>query len=187
MSSDSAKPRCTPPMPPVPMNVIPASRAAASVPPTVVEPSAPWTTQAAMSRAPALRAFVPASANRCRAASSRPILTAPSAMPTVAGTAPAARTRSLGLQRAASPRPPENPCETSVVSSATTGRRPPAPASPGGHPVGYPQRDRHGIAPIFATALAAASSPSRTPPTRYPAANASPAPVASTARTGNAG
>jgi hypothetical protein len=41
MSSDSAKPRCTPPMPPVAMNDIPASRQIASVPPTVVEPTAP--------------------------------------------------------------------------------------------------------------------------------------------------
>jgi len=37
MSSVPAKPRCTPP---VPRNLIPAIRDAASVPPTVVEPSA---------------------------------------------------------------------------------------------------------------------------------------------------
>ena len=49
-------PRCTPPMPPVPMKPMPAARQAASVPPTVVAPTAPWTTQAARSRGPTLRA-----------------------------------------------------------------------------------------------------------------------------------
>src|SRR5262249_51638004 len=43
---------------------------------------------------------------------------------------------------------------------------------------------RHGIAPGFATQRAAASRPSSTPPTRKPAAKASPAPVVSTASTG---
>jgi hypothetical protein len=122
MSSDSAKPLCTPPIPPVAMNVIPAIRQAASVPPTVVEPRAPWTTQAAMSRAPTLRAFSPASANRSSDERSSPIRTAPSSIPTVAATAPAALTRSSDSIATASPRPPENPCETSVVSRATTGR-----------------------------------------------------------------
>src|SRR5262249_53726503 len=53
--------------------------------------------------------------------------------------------------------------------------------------VGGQQRDRHGIAPIFATALAPAARPRCTPPTRYPAANASPAPVASTGSVRTAG
>ena len=40
------QPRCTPPIPPVAMKPIPAARQAASVPPTVVAPTAPWATQA---------------------------------------------------------------------------------------------------------------------------------------------
>ena len=41
MSRVWANPRCTPPVPPVPMNRIPAARHTARVPPTVVAPSAP--------------------------------------------------------------------------------------------------------------------------------------------------
>jgi hypothetical protein len=122
MSMLSAKPRCTPPIPPVPMNRIPSWRQTASVPPTVVAPSAPCARQAARSRAPTLRAEVPASANRSSSAPVRPTWMAPSTMPTVAGVAPASRTRRSDSTAAASPRPSENPCDTSVVSSATTGR-----------------------------------------------------------------
>jgi hypothetical protein len=122
ISSVSANPRCTPPIPPVPTNRIPTVRLTASVPPTVVEPSAPCTTHAARSRAPTLRAVGPASAKRFRSVAVSPTRTAPSSTPTVAGVAPAARTRSSESSAAASPRPAENPCDTSVVSSATTGR-----------------------------------------------------------------
>src|SRR5262249_46381972 len=45
----------------------------------------------------------------------------------------------------------------------------------------------HGIAPSFAQHRAAASRPSSGPPTRKPAASASPAPVASTTSVGTAG
>src|SRR5204862_4361891 len=45
----------------------------------------------------------------------------------------------------------------------------------------------HGIAPTCATQRAAASRPSSGPPTRNPAASASPAPVESTASTARAG
>ena len=48
-SSVSAKPRWTPPIPPVPMNPIPAARQTASVAPTVVAPSSPFIAQAARS------------------------------------------------------------------------------------------------------------------------------------------
>ena len=40
-SGGVGKPRWTPPRPPVPMNRIPSAAAAASVPPTVVAPTAP--------------------------------------------------------------------------------------------------------------------------------------------------
>ena len=45
----------------------------------------------------------------------------------------------------------------------------------------------HGIAPSFAQQRAAASRPSSTPPTRKPAASASPAPVGSTTSVGEGG
>ena len=44
------------------------------------------------------------------------------------------------------------------------------------------RRERHGMPPMVATARAAALRPRSTPPSRYPAANASPAPVESTGR-----
>ena len=50
------KPRWTPPSPPVPMKRMPTAAAAASVPPTVVAPTAPCTAQGARSRGPSLRA-----------------------------------------------------------------------------------------------------------------------------------
>ena len=52
------------------------------------------------------------------------------------------------------------------------------------HFVGDPD---HGIAPACAQQRAAASTPSSGPPTRKPAASASPAPVVSTTSTGSAG
>ena len=124
MSRLWANPRCTPPVPPVPMKWMPVARHTASVPPTVVAPSAPCTTQAARSRAPALRADSPAAANRSSSASVRPTRTAPSITPTVAGTAPAARTRASEARATSRPWRPGKPWETSVVSSATTGPPP---------------------------------------------------------------
>src|SRR5690348_4421944 len=121
MSRLWANPRCTPPVPPVPMKRMPVARHTARVPPTVVAPSAPCTTQAARSRAPTLRADSPADANRSRSAPVRPTRTAPSITPTVAGTAPAARTRASEAWATSSPWRPGKPWETSVVSSATTG------------------------------------------------------------------
>ena len=95
-------------------------------------------------------------------------------MPTVAGMAPASRTRRSDSTATARPRPAEKPCETSVVSSATTGRcRASAAATssvtrvhcaPGMHSLSH--SPGHGIAPIFDTARAAARNPSSTPPTR---------------------
>src|SRR5215467_303031 len=144
MSRVPAKPRCTPPIPPVPRKLMPAILHAASVPPTVTDPSAPWTMHAAMSRGPALRALVPDSALRFECHSE------------TAFRGKAVRHQG-GFQRHHRP--------------AVRERR--------NDLVGHVQRDSHGIAPIVATALAAAARPRWTPPTRYPAANASPAPVAS--------
>ncbi len=53
-SGGFGKPRCTPPIPPVAMKRIPTARATASVPPTVVAPTAPWTAAAPRSRGPDL-------------------------------------------------------------------------------------------------------------------------------------
>ena len=61
------------------------------VPPTVSEPIAPWARQAARSRAPTLRADRPAAEKRSSSAGVRPMWMAPSRIPAVAGTAPAAR------------------------------------------------------------------------------------------------
>ena len=69
------------------------------------------------------------------------------------------------------PSPGGKPCATSVVSSATT----PRPSRSAGRDL-LGDAD-HGIAPSFAQQRAAASRPSSTPPTRKPAASASPAPV----------
>ena len=61
---------------------MPAARAAASVPPTVVAPTAPWTAAAARSRGPALRASGP---KRASSSAVSPTRTSPSRTPTVAG------------------------------------------------------------------------------------------------------
>src|SRR5439155_3648217 len=116
----SRSPRWTPPIPPVAMNPIPAERQAASVPPAVVAPTAPCTAQAARSRGPTLRA---SAVKRSSSASESPTPTAPSSTPTVAGRAPASRTRRSASNPTATPSPGGKPCATSVVSSATTGRR----------------------------------------------------------------
>jgi hypothetical protein len=63
-------------------------------------------------------------------------------------------------------------------------------ANPGSGAVRAPPsgpRPAHGMAPISWTLRAAASIASSGPPTRYPAASASPAPVVSIASTGGAG
>ena len=68
-SGGCGKPRWTPPRPPVPMKRIPTAAAAASVPPTVVAPTAPCVAQTARSRIPSLRA---AGVNRSSSASLEP-------------------------------------------------------------------------------------------------------------------
>ena len=117
-----------------------------------------------MSRAPTLRAAGPAAANRSSSAPLSPTRTVPSTMPIVAGTAPAARTRSSAARAAAGPRPPENPCETSVVSRATTGR--PARSASATSSAQPPAVTVTASPPIVATARAAASRPRLTPPSR---------------------
>ena len=148
------------------MNRIPASRHTASVPPTVVAPSAPWTRQAARSRAPALRAATPALANRFRSDSVSPTRTAPSTMPIVAGTAPASRTRASAAsvtwtphRRGSRARPGSSPARpraardrpASCTSSVINGSIPVTASLPSWPP---PARPRPGPRP--------------TPPTRYP-------------------
>ena len=113
-------PRCTPPIPPVPRKPMPAARQAASVPPTVVAPTAPWVIAAARSRVPTFRA---SAVNRSSSESDRPIRSAPSSTPTVAGRAPASRTARADSSPTANPSPAGKPWATSVVSSATTGAR----------------------------------------------------------------
>ncbi len=87
--ADPAKPRWTPPRPPVAMNEMPAARMTASVPPTVVAPVARCSTAAARSRGPTLRADA---SKRASSSSVSPTTISPSSTPIVAGTAPAART-----------------------------------------------------------------------------------------------
>src|SRR5215204_4489061 len=118
-SGRCVQPRCTPPIPPVPMNRSPTVRATASVPPTVVAPTARWATAAARSRGPSLRALAPKRPSSC---SSRPTRTSPSSTPIVAGVAPASRTRRSLSSPTAIPSPGGKPWAISVVSSATIGR-----------------------------------------------------------------
>ena len=110
-------PRWTPPIPPVPMNLIPAERHTARVPPTVVAPVAPRATQTPSSLGPAFRAD---ESNRSSSLSVSPTRISPSSTPIVAGTAPAARTRRSLSSPTAAPSPGGKPCATIVVSSATT-------------------------------------------------------------------
>ena len=105
MSGGRGNSRWTPPRPPVAITSMPSGRTAASVPPTVVAPSAPCTQQAARSRAPTLRAAAPASPKRRSSASLRPTTSSPSRMPTVAGIAPAARTAASDDAPTAKPSP----------------------------------------------------------------------------------
>ena len=140
MSSVSAKPRCTPPMPPVAKVWTPASRQAASVAATVRPPEARSAIAGPRSRALSLRA--PRSApSRSSSAGSRPARSSPSSTAMVAGTAPAWRTAcSIARARArfagavashASPATSRScgaasrgrPCVSTAVSSATTGWR----------------------------------------------------------------
>ena len=99
------------------MNRISTAAAAASVPPTVVAPTAPWTAQAARSRGPSFRA---SGVYRSSSASLSPITTSPSRTPIVAGTAPAPRTAASLASPTSIPAGAGKPWATSVVSSATT-------------------------------------------------------------------
>ncbi len=136
-SGRSVHPRCTPPMPPVANTRMPAAPHAASVAATVVPPLARCAAAAPRSRVLSLRAAV--SPPR-RTSSSRvsPTCRRPSSMPTVAGTAPAARTvdssSTLSARFAGSdasqPSMPAgagmgargSPCVSTAVSRATTAR-----------------------------------------------------------------
>ena len=157
------------------MNPIPAARHAASVPPTVVAPTAPWTIAAARSRGPPLRA---SAVKRPSSSSVRPIRSSPSRTPIVAGTrarlahAPLALEPDLdALARREAVRD-----ERRLERDHRVARS--ASASPTSSEIWI--RSVHGIAPSCATQRAAAASASSGPPTRKPAANASPAPVVST-------
>ena len=100
---------------------MPTARQIASVAPAVVAPRSPWAAHAARSRGPTLRASG-VSAKRASCSSSSPTWMTPSITPIVAGTAQAARTRRSASAATAPPSPLwGSPCETSVVSSATTG------------------------------------------------------------------
>jgi hypothetical protein len=109
----------------------------ASVPPTVVAPTARCATQTARSRGPTLRA--PAS-KRSSSSGVSPTRISPSRTPIVAGTAPASRRAVPDSAPTATPSPGGKPCAISVVSSATTR----APRDLVGD-------TDHGIAPICAT------------------------------------
>ena len=103
-----------------------------------------------------------------------PITSSPSSTPTVAGTTPASRTAlseaSPDLDALAGGKPVRNERRLECHHA-------PALVERGGHLVGEPD---HGIAPSCAQHRAAAARPSSAPPTRKPAASASPAPVVST-------
>ena len=136
----------------MPRNLIPAARATASVPPTVVAPVARWAAQAARSRGPSLRA---SGVNRSSSLSASPTRISPSRTPTVAGTAPAARTRCSLSIPTATPSGAGNPWAIRVVSSATTAR---SSASAVGDLVGQLQHARRpypGIAVRMPLAMAA--------------------------------
>ena len=121
-SGRSAKPRWTPPIPPVPMKRIPASRAAASVPPTVVAPSAPCATQAARSRGPALRASGAGLAEALELLRREPDDDRAVEHADRCGHGSFGPDRGLRASSPTStPTPGGKPCATSVVSSATTG------------------------------------------------------------------
>ena len=120
MSSVSAHPRWTPPIPPVPMKWMPATAHTASVPATVVAPQAPETAHVARSRGPTLRTSG-STASRSSTASSIPTRTVPSTTAMVAGTAPRSRTRASAARPTPGPMSGGSPWATSDDSSATTG------------------------------------------------------------------
>ena len=136
-SGRSVQWRCTPPMPPVAKTRMPAAAHAESVAATVVPPLARCTEAAPRSRVLSLRAVVSwPSRSSCWRLS--PTWSTPSSMPTVAGTAPPARTvasssrlsaRFAGSEasHAASPQGQAmgvrgRPWVRTAVSNATTGR-----------------------------------------------------------------
>ena len=153
---------------------IPAARHTASVPPTVVAPTARCTTAAARSRGPSLRA---SASNRCSSSRRQPdddlaVEHADRRRHRAASrTAPPTRARPRRLRRAGS----------RARRASSRARRPRVAVA---HLLGDAD---HGIAPSFAQQRAAVAMPSSAPPTRKPAASASPAPVVSTTSTSTAG
>ena len=184
-SGGSGYPRWTPPRPPVPMARMPAARAAARVPPTVVPPTAPATAHAPRSRGPTLRASV---VKRSSSSGSRPIRTTPSSTPTVAGTAPAARTRRSLSSATATPSGAGKPCATRVVRARRhrdlpRGRSRSPPRSSAAAPR-HPSLPRHGA--WLTDTPGGRLERQIGPPSSQPAVSASPAPVASTTTAGSA-
>ena len=159
----------------------PSRRQTASVPPTVVAPSALWTQHAARSRGPTLRASAPA---RRTSSSSSVEPDADLAVDDAdrrrnrAGRADAP----LGLRPTLAPSPAGKPCATSVVSSATTPR--PSHSASRTSPVAGGALGPTGIAPSLGRSARQPRGRPRAPPTRKPAASASPAPVESTTAAG---
>ncbi len=177
-SGGVGQPRCTPPSPPVAMNLIRAALQAASVPPTVVAPTTPCTTEAARSRGPSFRAVAsnrPSSARR---------------EPDHELAVEHADRRRHGVRLAHGALGGEPDLDAFARREAVGDERrlerhdTAALVECGRHLVGEPD---HGIAPSRAQQRAAAASPSSAPPTRKPAASASPAPVVSTTVAASAG
>ena len=156
----------------------PTARQIASVPPTVVAPTACWIAAAAMSRGPSLRA------DRSKRSS----------------WAVLSPTCTFAVQHAHRRR------DGTAVTGGLLGCEADRDAFAGRETVRYQSRlerddpatvalrfedlvgdHDHGIAPSFPQQRAAASRPSSGPPTRKPAASASPAPVASSTVVGSAG
>src|SRR5256712_14137497 len=100
------RPRGPPPSPPVPMNRSPTSRQTASVPPTVVAPTAPWTAHAARSRGPTLRAEA---SNRSNPPGERPPRILPSSTPILPAPAPPPPPPRPPPTPPPPPAPPRNP------------------------------------------------------------------------------
>ena len=142
---------------------MPSMRQIASVPPTVVAPRAPCTMQGARSRAPTFLAVAPASAKRSSSGRPMPTSTTPSATPMVAGDGARGQDSLLGGQRGPQPLP----AGEAVRHQGGLQRHDRAAESQCRRYLGrYLPLDRHGIAPIVATALAAACSPRLIPPSR---------------------
>mmetsp|Transcript_12149 Transcript_12149/g.29424 ORF Transcript_12149/g.29424 Transcript_12149/m.29424 type:complete len:404 (-) Transcript_12149:1594-2805(-) len=115
-------PRCTPPIPPVTKTAMPARAARSMVAETVVAPVTPRATTDAMSRRDTLAAAAPILASRSRCSSLRPTCGTPSIMAMVAGTAPCRRTTASTSRAMARFCGYGMPCDTMVLSSATTAR-----------------------------------------------------------------